>query len=179
MRTHRVTIAAAGLASLTGLTVAAANTVGRPTATVSHRSDESRPRSTLDDRGRHGAEATTPSTSPSTVTTLDDRGVDDPTTHDVGDDHGGVTPAAVAPGTTVVGSTDADDVGDDHGVDNPATHEVGDDHGLTRGTGDRSVSPNRGPGNSGSTTGTSTSGRSSQDSGGGGGEDHGRRGNDG
>ncbi len=57
---------------------------------------------------------------PATHDIGDDNGVDNPATHDVGDDNGVDNPAT-------------HDVGDDNGVDNPATHDVGDDHGGDRG----------------------------------------------
>lgn len=53
---------------------------------------------------------------PATHDLDDDNGVDDPATHDVGDDHGVDDPAT-------------HDLNDDHGVDDPATHDVGDDKG--------------------------------------------------
>lgn len=46
----------------------------------------------------------------------DDKGKDDPATHDVGDDKGKDDPAT-------------HDIGDDKGTDDPATHDVRDDHG--------------------------------------------------
>ncbi len=72
--------------------------------------------------------AVVPSPSP-TVEPGDDNGVDDPATHDLGDDHG------------VDGLNH--DLGDDHGVDGP-NHDLNDDHGGDR---DRSADDNSGPGN--------------------------------
>ncbi len=142
-------IAAIGVASLTGLTFAAASTAGaRPAPVVStNRSHDA----TAHDRGDdHRVDTsvpittTTPTAPPTTVTTLDDHGVDDPATHDVGVDHGVDASAPTAGIATDDPATH--DVGDDRGVDNPPTHDVGDDNGANRG---RSGSGNSGSGNSG------------------------------
>jgi hypothetical protein len=83
------------------------------------------------------------------------QGADDPATHDVGDDHGGLT-------------------GSD---DDPATHDVGDDHGGLTGSDDDGTddsgnsgpgsddSLNSGPGSDDSTSGSDDSGSGSDDSG--------------
>jgi hypothetical protein len=99
------------------------------------------------DRGR-GRDHAEDDLSPTTMPTLehpagDDRGMDDPATHDVGDDHGGATRGRGAddsgPGSTNSGRVGDDDpaghdAGDDHGsgrhgADDPTTHDAGDDHG--------------------------------------------------
>ena len=118
-RRSSVAFAAAALLTSAGVAVVAnsAASTGTPSSQFSsHASPASSPSIAVDDRGgvgvsgRHGADDVGFDDSLSVR-------VDDPATHDVGDDHGVDNPAT-------------HDVGDDHGVDNPATHDVGDDHGV-------------------------------------------------
>lgn len=135
-------IATASVAALAlGGGVAAAN-VGAPTRSTPLPRDAASTVSTTPDTDDT---ATTTTTVASTVPTtppqappvteggpghpwVEDHGVDDPATHDVGDDHGV----------------------DEHGADDPATHDVGDDHsGPDRGPGSGDTTDDSGHGGSG------------------------------
>jgi hypothetical protein len=97
--------------------------------------------SVSDDPGQPNTTRSTPTPASVVSTTPTRRGGDDPATHDVGDDRGGVTTGNTVTSIDDTTSNTIDDHGgddttsntiDDHG-DDGATHDVGDDHGGNSG----------------------------------------------
>jgi len=131
-RIFTIGLAAFVVTSLTGLTIAAANTIGtKPArAVVSHDGRVRDAHEAADDHGRD-----TPTTTPTgatTVTTIDDHGVDNPASHDVGDDHGvgddrGVDATTASPVTTVDdhGGATSDGAGSGRGPSGGTTSQSG------------------------------------------------------